>query len=299
MQQNDRLVRYTSNRSAKENIWKESDFIYEDIENVQLTEPFFEPDVSIYAGGITWVDQEYDEKLGVAYFNPSSPHEFYVTGFDFEGDRFLLVEKDNKNEEFIFRPFLKSNLSIIPGEEKERFETESGMRESYANTSENSNDSHPLAVFHAMDNLSFEEVTIRFNRNLKLTIIVRNKEATTSLADMDLTKTNEISLNVQGEALREMATSTFDPTTSKNQKRVSRLSEILRRNLDTEDSPFKNYLPRFRVFLSKHQGMEELAPYNDNIKAPKDMEKIKTPEESFLAEEDTAEKWLRRNPPKH
>jgi hypothetical protein len=128
----DRLTGLSSSGSAKQKKRRISDFIYEDVVNIQWAESLIESGVlrsdhSIYAGGITWVDQDYDENFKETA-DLGSQNEFYVTGLNFDGDRFLLVEMDSKKEEVIIRPIRKSNFSIIPREEKERFENTTGMK---------------------------------------------------------------------------------------------------------------------------------------------------------------------------
>jgi len=166
-------------------------------------------------------------------------------------------------------------------------------------------DDHKLSVFRVMENLSFEEVTIRINRNLTITIMARNQESSISFIDLDLTKNNKISLNAQGEAIREMATDTFDPSVTKNQKRVVRLSEVLRRNLRAKDSPFKYNLPRFRIYLAedksaKQRGIKRTVSYNDSLEAPEDLATIKTPEAELITDQDAiTDEWLKNNDTGH
>ena len=134
--QYDRLARLSSNGSTKQKERKISKFIYEDVVYTQWAESLIKSyatqdavrsDAAIYAGGITWIDKDYDERIKGAV-DLESQKEFYVTGLNFDGDRFLLVEMDSNKEGVILRPILKSNFSIIPREEKERFENTHGMK---------------------------------------------------------------------------------------------------------------------------------------------------------------------------
>ena len=134
--QYDRLARLSSNGSTKQKERKISKFIYEDVVYTQWAESLIKSyatqdavrsDAAIYAGGITWIDKDYDERIKGAV-DLESQKEFYVTGLNFDGDRFLLVEMDSNKEEVILRPILKSNFSIIPREEKERFENTTALK---------------------------------------------------------------------------------------------------------------------------------------------------------------------------
>ena len=130
----DRLTRLSSSGSAKQKARRISDFIYEDVVNTQWAESLIKSSLFRsdamglnYPGGITWIDRAYDENVKAAV-ELESQKDFYVTGLNFDGDRFLLVEMDSKKEEVILRSILKSKFSIIPREEKERFENTTGMK---------------------------------------------------------------------------------------------------------------------------------------------------------------------------
>ena len=129
--QYDRLAKLPSNGTTKQKERMISDFIYEDVVNAQWAASLVKSDVAMYpggamyAGGVTWADRDYGEKL---VLRPEYEKKYYLTGLNFEGDRFLFVEMDGSKEEIIFRPIVKSNFSTIPREEKERFENTHGMK---------------------------------------------------------------------------------------------------------------------------------------------------------------------------
>jgi hypothetical protein len=136
------------------------------------------------------------------------------------------------------------------------------------------NDSHPLAVFRSMNGLCFHEVSIRINVNLTVTITAREHQVSIALSDLDLTVKNKVGLNAQGKALTEMAAREFDPARKGNRKRATRLSDILRDALGTDDHPFVRGLPLpvFNVFLSEEETARKQAgkrtmSYDDHVEA--------------------------------
>jgi len=115
-------------------------------------------------------------------------------------------------------------------------------------------DSHPLAIFRAMDNLKFKEIKFRIDpEKLVLRILARGKEATTAFKEIGITKKNEITLNRQGDTFMAMANKTFNSKTPGATRTISRLSASLRDAFDTPDSPFSTSKPRFKLSIPKNK----------------------------------------------
>lgn len=275
-EQFDKLVKYTSNRSAKKKIWKESDFIYEDIANIQRTEPF-RPLDSAYPGGITWNDEKFDEDVATLHLNIESSHDYYVTGFDYDGDRFLLVNMDSKNEEYIFRPILRRGFSTIPREEKERFEIAYGMLESHKDSINDPTSSNPLAIFRAMKDLEFKGMKISVDpERYKITITAQEQTAPAGFGDFGFFQKNTTILNRAGRIFLQLVNNTYNHSAKGSSRALTDLSHLLKTALDTQATPFRKGDPQFQLSIpkfdeAKRRALDRTSPYEDKMGTPENL----------------------------
>jgi hypothetical protein len=136
------------------------------------------------------------------------------------------------------------------------------------------NSSQPVSIFHSMESLRFNEISIKVDpENLMLRLCARGKQAAVPLASLGLMKKNLHHLNVQGEALLEMADGSFDAVSKANEKRLDRLSRSLRDYFKIDEPPFVKGTPRFELIVPKNERAKFMAHrntsrYNDSLVLP-------------------------------
>ncbi|GJL72533.1 MAG: hypothetical protein NMNS01_17320 [Nitrosomonas sp.] len=109
-----------------------------------------------------------------------------------------------------------------------------------------------LAEFHAMEKLSFKEVTFLIDpEKYMLRVSAREKRASISFAKLGLMKRNEIDLNRQGKTFFAMANGHFDSSEKGASRAIARLSESLRKTLEIDSAPFEKNNPQFKIEIPK------------------------------------------------
>jgi len=202
---------------------------------------------------------------------PGGKYEYGVTGLDFEGNQFIRMEMDVDGNRCKFWPLLSRDFTEVPREEKERFEIEMDIDRQkifndetvsgsgQANKIENidSHDNHPLALFRAMKDLRFEEITIGVDPdNYMLRISARKINVTVPFGSLGLMKKNQISLNRPGEILFQMAKGSYNLDNKTNKSAQARLSKALREAFGTESEPITKGKPKFNIFVPKDREAE-------------------------------------------
>ena len=130
-------------------------------------------------------------------------------------------------------------------------------------------DSNPLGVFQSMDDLKFNEITIRLDlENLMFRVSARNENAIVPLKAFDLMKRNAITPNRQFHVLLTFAYKTFNRETKGATRAARRLSHSFRKAFNTTDIPFVGMNPQFRLRIPKDDDAKFKAqrgsrPYDD------------------------------------
>jgi len=117
----------------------------------------------------------------------------------------------------------------------------------------------PLAVFQSMDNLTFNEVTIRIDPDhMKLRVSARDKkDIPASFNTLGLLKKDSIVLNSEGRHFFAMANGAFDPSEKGAERAVSRISKSLREAFGTKSTPFSANKPHFKLFVPKDRAAKQ------------------------------------------
>jgi hypothetical protein len=179
----------------------------------------------------------------------------------------------------------------------EYFITSSNQRsQAHSEPKRNSSGSEraPVAVFHEIEGLTFQEIKIRVDTdNLVLRLSVKHrpelKTITKAFQELGLTFNNGVNLNAQGKLFIKMARGEYSPKNQKAYKSaLGRLSELLRQTFGTHDSPFLKGIPQFQISIPKDKaaanaGRRRSVSYRDDQ----------------LATNLESQGWLEENDPKH
>jgi hypothetical protein len=121
---------------------------------------------------------------------------------------------------------------------------------------------HPLAVFQIMNDLRFDEITLKFDPgNIMVRVAGRNKKVTIPFIALGIMKKNQLSLNRPGEILVEMAKDLYYPDKS-DSTALSRLIRSLRTAFKTSSQPFFEGKPNFKYYIPKDREAKFYAQRN-------------------------------------
>ncbi|RLA48220.1 MAG: hypothetical protein DRR42_17015 [Gammaproteobacteria bacterium] len=131
-------------------------------------------------------------------------------------------------------------------------------------------DKHPLQLFHKMEKLCFNEISIGIDPdNLILRVSVKEVKASVPFALFGLTKKNGVVLNRQGNVFMDMARN-YCTLDSGVMRAIARLSRSMRTAFRITDAPFLKGKPVFRLSISKEieakrRALKRTTSYKDDI----------------------------------
>jgi len=160
-----------------------------------------------------------------------------------------------------------------------------------------------LTVFRSMDNLKFTKIKFKVSdteRSINVSVGDTNKPIACS--DLGLTLSDNMTPNVLGVTFWEIARGEFDYKDRISKRRLTSLSEALKKAFGIKDRPFIKGVPRFAVTNPSKESAKEKAKcksneYIDNRHSPDS--KPFNPAVDLSEPEKVGDEWLAKDDPEY